>query len=112
MSQCKTVVLFLMLCMASAARAEPAPIDNTVPPCDDLETTALPPCDLDAESVIVPPPLPGSDESIVEPPPVIENGVQEGPDPVPPPAPVIPAPDSPDPELSGPIPPPMPKPHP
>lgn len=103
------MVLLSLMTVSASVHAEPAPIDNTVPPCDELETTELPPCDIDADSVIVPPPLPGSDESIVEPPPVIEDGVQEEPvDPVLPPAPVIPAPD---PEPPGPILPPMPEPQ-
>ena len=55
--------------------AEPAPVDNAVPPCDNVQGTQKPPCNADADSLKVPAPLPNEDESVVRPSQPSENGL-------------------------------------
>lgn len=55
--------------------AEPAPVDNAVPPCDSVQGTHKPPCNADADSLKVPAPLPNEDESVVRPPAPPANGL-------------------------------------
>lgn len=72
--------LMLMICLTAVGSfasvwAEPAPVDNAVAPCDDVQGTQKPSCDADADSLKVPAPLPNEGDSVITPPEPPSNGL-------------------------------------
>jgi hypothetical protein len=84
------LMLLLMASLAyrSAHAATPEPVDNAVQPCDQSSASGKPPCNADADSIIIPPKVPTAPADVIEPPPISDKGIPEPPDPVPPPMPL------------------------
>ncbi|MCB5191462.1 hypothetical protein LG198_12055 [Methylobacillus arboreus] len=81
MSKCRISIaaFFTAAMLAMSAQADPAPVDNVVPPCDDSAATDKPDCKTDSDSVKVPPPMPGERESVIVPPEVPAEGLPNDP---------------------------------
>lgn len=65
--------------MVVGVQADPAPVDNTVPPCDHSDATSKPDCKMDSDSLKVTPPVPGERESVIVPPEVSAEGLPNDP---------------------------------
>lgn len=57
------------------AAADPAPIDNVLPPCDSSSKTVKPDCKIDSDSIKQPPAMPGERDSVIVPPEVPAEGL-------------------------------------
>src|SRR5689334_24292209 len=64
----KLLLTLWMMSITATAWSAPAPIDNTVQPCDSSQLTEKPPCNADAESVTIPAPTPDDRGSVIVPP--------------------------------------------
>jgi hypothetical protein len=71
----KKLLMAVLLAACLPMMAVAGPVVNVVPPCDDRGSTDQPPCDADAGSVTVPPPLPNEDESVITPPEMPGDGL-------------------------------------
>lgn len=70
-------LFLLIITLFSTSVIGAPPVDNTLPPCDDSINGAKPPCTVDADSIMVPPPIPNEGENIITPP---EEPVRNTPD--------------------------------
>lgn len=57
------------------AMADPAPIDNVLPPCDSSNKTSRPDCKTDSDMLKQPPAMPGERDSVIVPPEVPAEGL-------------------------------------
>ncbi|MCB5186749.1 hypothetical protein LG200_01875 [Methylobacillus caricis] len=74
------VAAFLLAIVSPlGVQADPAPVDNTVPPCDSSQTTSKPDCKIDSDSLKAPPSMPGERDSVIVPPEVPAEGLHNDP---------------------------------
>lgn len=68
---------------------KPPPVNNTVPPCDNSPNSKKPSCDMDSDSVNVPPKMP-HERGVIVPPDIPAEGLPNREKQIPPKEPVIP----------------------
>lgn len=74
---------------ASKPGHKPPPVNNTVPPCDNSPNSKKPSCDMDSDSVNVPPKMP-QERGVIVPPDIPAEGLPNREKQIPPKEPVMP----------------------
>lgn len=86
----KLIILMLVMGFTvGTAWADKPPVNNAVPPCDNSPNSKKPPCNMDSDSVNVPPKMP-HERGVIVPPEVPAEGLPNREKPTPPKEPIQP----------------------